>query len=230
MSEKQKIKNKAICKICNESIKEINVKDLKSDDYYHLCCFEKIKLLRKLKNANLLSEEEFKYVELFFELKLDWDDPGIEFDEIDNETDKLSKKYEIELDQEFKTQIDIISKALGMDPEDFIKFVLKNEIQCIKSYLNMSYPKENLEDYYKFEINIDELKKLNLVGEVLIMATENQNETIKIEIPIDISQGIDNLCKINNWDTIKKIIDILDTAVFSAEILDHNGFKQVINF
>ena len=167
MSEKQKIKNKVICKICNESIKEINVKDLKSDDYYHLCCFEKIKLLRKLKNANLLSEEEFKYVELFFELKLDWDDPGIEFDEIDNETDKLSKKYEIELDQDKKLKLDIISNAFNTAPQSFISSVLLKEMDYIEVLLSFTNPKGELEDYYEQAINIDELKKLVLVEEII---------------------------------------------------------------
>ena len=77
-------------------------------------------------------------------------------------------KNEIELDQDKKLEIDIISKAFNMKPEEFINLVIKEELRLIKNYLSWSYPKENLEDYYKFNINIDELRKLNLVEVVLI--------------------------------------------------------------
>lgn len=76
-------------------------------------------------------------------------------------------KIEIELKKAHKLKIDIISKAFNMNPKEFINFVLKEELRFIKNSFNFSYPKENLEDYYKFNINIDELRKLNLVGEIL---------------------------------------------------------------
>lgn len=79
------------------------------------------------------------------------------------------KKVEIkiELDQEKKLAINIISKAFNLGLEEFINLVLKKEIHFINCLLGRSYPKENLEDYYKFEIDIDELKKLILVEEIL---------------------------------------------------------------
>ena len=69
-----------------------------------------------------------------------------------------------ELDQDKKIQIDIISKAFNMTPQEFIDFVLLKEINYIKFLLtDFSNPKAELEDYFEFEINIDELKKLILV-------------------------------------------------------------------
>ncbi len=159
---------KKVCKICDGQILEDSfAQDSKLQYFFHTTCLEKLRLLRKLKNANLLSEEEFKYVELFFELKLDWDDPGIEFDEIDNETDKLSKKYEIELDQDKKLKLDIISNAFNTAPQSFISSVLLKEMDYIEVLLSFTNPKGELEDYYEQAINIDELKKLVLVEEVL---------------------------------------------------------------
>ena len=60
-------------------------------------------------------------------------------------------------------QIDIISKAFNMTSEEFIENTIKNEINFVKTYLSLSKPKLNLEDYYKFEININELRKLILL-------------------------------------------------------------------
>lgn len=57
-------------------------------------------------------------------------------------------KIEIELDLEKKLEIDLISKAFGMDQETFVKIAIEHEIGFIKS---------------TFEINMDELKKLILV-------------------------------------------------------------------
>jgi len=54
-------------------------------------------------------------------------------------------------------------------------------------------------------------------------------ELMKIEIPRKVYQDLQFLCKINNWDTDKKIVRILEVSVESAEILD-GEFKQVINF
>ncbi len=70
---------------------------------------------------------------------------------------------EIELDQDKKLQIDIVSKAFNMTPKEFIDFVLIKEIDYIKFLLEFSNPKTELEGYFGFEINIDELKKLILV-------------------------------------------------------------------
>ncbi|MFW9878790.1 MAG: hypothetical protein ACFFG0_37400 [Candidatus Thorarchaeota archaeon] len=66
-----------------------------------------------------------------------------------------------------KIAIDIIAKAFNMTPKVFIGFVLNNELNQIRSILKSIHPKEELEDFYKREINIDELKKLILIEEVL---------------------------------------------------------------
>jgi len=75
-------------------------------------------------------------------------------------------KIEIELDLEKKIQIDIISKAFNMSPEDFIKGAINNEIGFVKSTLELNNAKNDLEGYYKFEINMDTLIKLMLVGAI----------------------------------------------------------------
>lgn len=54
-------------------------------------------------------------------------------------------------------------------------------------------------------------------------------ELMKIEIPRKVYQDLQFLCKINNWDTDKKIVKVLEVSVESAEILD-GEFKQVVNF
>ena len=59
---------------------------------------------------------------------------------------------------------------------------------------------------------------------------EPLEKTIYVSIPEALYNQLDKLCKINNWDTDKKIINILGEANFSAEISDENGFKQISNF
>jgi len=55
-------------------------------------------------------------------------------------------------------------------------------------------------------------------------------KTINVSIPEELYNELDKLCKINNWDTDEKIINILGEAKFSAEIDGPDGFKRVINF
>lgn len=76
------------------------------------------------------------------------------------------------------------------------------------------------------------LKELKIVKEIVneMLEQNNQNKTIKIEIPIELYQEIANLCKINNLDTNKKIIMLLETDVFGAEIDYEQGNKHVFNF
>lgn len=57
-----------------------------------------------------------------------------------------------------------------------------------------------------------------------------EEEILSIEITKDLYEDLDKLCKINNWDTNEKIISILGSAVFSADIESKNGFKHVENF
>lgn len=77
-------------------------------------------------------------------------------------------KIEIELDQDQKIAVDIISKAFGINPQNFILHIIKNELSYIKSMINSNYAKENLEDYYSgFKINIKELESLNLLEGII---------------------------------------------------------------
>lgn len=77
-------------------------------------------------------------------------------------------KIELELDPEKKPELDMLSKALGMDPKDFIKMAIKNEIDFIKIFLEISYPREKLIDLYnfKFDINLVGLRELMLKREL----------------------------------------------------------------
>lgn len=107
-------------------------------------------------------KEAIKQVENAIE-GLEWN-TGLEFSlDINEEVDKIT----LQLDQDKKVEIYIISKAFSISPGEFIKLALKNELHYIKGVLEAPYPKENLEDYYKFEININSLRKLILVEEVL---------------------------------------------------------------
>lgn len=75
----------------------------------------------------------------------------------------MDKKIELELDQDKRIQIDIISKAFSVTPGDFIKLAIENEIGFIKSTFERNNVKNDLETYYGFEIDVNELKKLILV-------------------------------------------------------------------
>lgn len=88
-------------------------------------------------------------------------------DDFEHFEDHKRPEITIELGLDKKLQIDIISKAFNMAPKEFIDFVLIKEINYVKFLLEMSNPKAELESYYEFEINIDELKKLILIEEVL---------------------------------------------------------------
>lgn len=59
---------------------------------------------------------------------------------------------------------------------------------------------------------------------------EPLEKTVSVSIPEELYNELDKLCKINAWDTDKKIIELLGESVYSAEISDENGFKQVHNF
>jgi hypothetical protein len=62
------------------------------------------------------------------------------------------------------------------------------------------------------------------------MKQKQKNNIKMIEIPKEVYRKLDFLCSINKWDTDKHIITILKREIHSAEILDENGKKQVINF
>lgn len=81
----------------------------------------------------------------------------------------IIKRIHFLLGNDSKTaeEITIISKAFNMTPGAFLKYVVDKEIDYAKHLLEMSNPKAELESYYEFEINFDELKKLILIEEVL---------------------------------------------------------------
>ncbi|KKL89286.1 hypothetical protein LCGC14_1916170, partial [marine sediment metagenome] len=74
------------------------------------------------------------------------------------------QKIEIELDPDKKLELDIFSKAFNITPGEFVKMAIKNEIAFIKAFLEISYPREKLMDYYhfKFDINLYGLRKITL--------------------------------------------------------------------
>lgn len=75
-------------------------------------------------------------------------------------------EIEIEMDQQKKLEFDIISKAFDMELKDFINIAITHEIHYIKSTFSFKRSKEQLEFYYKRNINMNELKKLILVEEI----------------------------------------------------------------
>jgi len=84
------------------------------------------------------------------------------------------------------------------------------------------------ENNVKFQVwKLHELKDLLELKEEDYEPLEKE---INVSIPKALYNDLDKLCKINNWDTDEKIIELLGEAVFSAEIDGPNGFKRVINF
>lgn len=140
---------------------------------------------------------------------------------------KMDQKIEIELDQELYMNLHIIAKGLDFDLNQCLLFILRKEVKFLKDNIHLDNAKNDLEEYYNREIDKKTLKKL-INYEVKNMSNEVK-ELMKIEIPRKVYQDLQFLCKINNWDTDKKIVKILEVSVESAEILD-GEFKQVINF
>ena len=70
------------------------------------------------------------------------------------------QKIEIELDQDIKTALDIISKAFGWTSKQFIVFLVTKDVGFIQWYTEKDWIDE-LKDYYKHSnIKGKELKKL----------------------------------------------------------------------
>ncbi len=161
-----KIPDNKICKICNKQIVENSfASDSEKQNFYHVFCLEKLKLLSKIRELNALNSVDFKSLEIIF---------GILIDEVPNEIIPSSNrcrsenqhKIVIELDLDKKLELDIFSKAYRMDPKDFIKMAIKNEIDFIKIFLAFSNPSEKLTEVYKFKFDI------NLVGLRRLMLKE----------------------------------------------------------
>ena len=161
-----------ICKICKkQKIETLFARDPKLLNFFHTTCLEKLKLLLKIKNSDILNRVDLKSLEIIFNLLLE-DIPDKIILLLNQNFREEKQKFRIELDQDKKLELDIISKAFGMDPEAFIKYVLIKEIDYIQYLLDSKYPKEELEEYYGSDIPIEmidmhELRKLILVGEVL---------------------------------------------------------------
>ena len=94
---------------------------------------------------------------------------------------------------------------------------------CSEKAIN--YLKENNIKFQVWKLHeIEELQELKEED------YEPLEKATNVSIPEELYNELNKLCKINNWDTDKKIIEILGESVFSAEISDENGFKHVDNF
>ena len=110
---------------------------------------------------------------------------------------------------------------MSEDNQKVVKYDLVEEIHVKSDPEILKWLKDN-----NYAYKIHEIKDL-----VPYQTKEEIDEKISlIEIPKELYRDLENLCKINNWDTDEKILNILEDAVFSAEIEDRNGFKSVINF
>ena len=125
---------------------------------------------------------------------------------------KMSEKSELEVDQDKKKD----NKSIETQIE------IRYDIHLKCSEKAISLLKEN---NVKFQVwKLHELKEEDY-GDY-----ESLEKTKYISIPEVLYTKLDKLCKINNWDVDEKIIGLLGEAVFSAEISEENGFKQVTNF
>ncbi len=76
-------------------------------------------------------------------------------------------KIEIEMDLQDKKAIDIIAKAFGWTPKKFIQYNIKKDISFVQRYNNPIFPND-LNEYYNIKkIDLEELKKLILLEEIL---------------------------------------------------------------
>ena len=171
----KKMPDNEICEICimcnkpKDSNKQTYYcgKDSKKLYYYHAMCLEKLKLLLKIRKSTILNSVDFKSLEIIFGILID-EIPGEMISTLNQGRTEKQPKFEIKLDLDKKIQIDIISKSFNMKPQAFIDFVLTKEINYTKYLLtDFTNPKGELEDYFELEIDIDELKKLILIEEVL---------------------------------------------------------------
>ena len=107
--------------------------------------------------------------------------------------------------------------------ENEISISYKILSDCSKKLIN--FLKENNIKFQAWKLH--EIKDLQELKEE---DYESFKKEINISIPEKLYNELNKLCKINNLDTDEKIINILGDSVFSAEISDENGFKQVDNF
>jgi len=127
------------------------------------------------------------------------------------------KKIEIELDQDKKKD----NKSI----ENQIEISYDIHLKCSEKVISLLKKNNVTFQVWKlYELkDLQELKEENY-GPLAL------EKTINVSIPEELYNKLDKLCTINNWDTDKKIIELLGESVFSAEIDESNGFKRVINF
>ena len=107
--------------------------------------------------------------------------------------------------------------------ENGIEISYDIHLKCSEKAINLL--KEN---NIKFQV-----WKLHEIKELLELKEDDYEpleKAINVSIPEELYNELNKLCKINNWDTDEKIIEILGESVFSVEIDGPNGFKRVINF
>ena len=109
---------------------------------------------------------------------------------------------------------------------------MSQNVKSIENRIDISY--KILLDRSKKVINYLKENNIKFQAWKLHELKEEDYEPLEKEIYVSIPEALYNelnkLCKINNWDTDKKIIELLGESVFSAEISDENGFKHVDNF
>lgn len=110
----------------------------------------------------------------------------------------------------------------------------QNDEKFEMSYLihieKKEFPQKMIDLLKKNNVKFGVWKLYNLKAEYDIPEENNEEETITISIPKELYNKAEELCKINNLETNDKIINILGTAVFSAEIDEEDGSKHVFNF
>ena len=76
-------------------------------------------------------------------------------------------KIEIELECQDKKAIDIIAKAFNWTPKQFIQYSIKKDIDFIQQYSQMAFINDLYEHYNIEKIDLEELKKLIFLEEIL---------------------------------------------------------------
>lgn len=76
-------------------------------------------------------------------------------------------KIEIELELQDKKAIDIIAKAFNWTPKQFIQYSIKRDIDFVQGYANTTFLTDLYEHYNIEKIDLEQLKKLYLLGEIL---------------------------------------------------------------
>jgi len=76
-------------------------------------------------------------------------------------------KIEIELELQDKKAIDIIANAFNWTPKQFIQYSIKRDISFVQGYSQMAFINDLYEHYNIEKIDLEELKKLIFLEEIL---------------------------------------------------------------